>query len=248
MIRRSLLIIALLAALAPVARAQQLDSPVGMSPALLKLFASVPSFTAKADVHMLDAGRKEIMRMPMDFLLLNNNLRLDLDANQIAGPTVRREAIAPYKKLGMDRMTSVIRPDQKAYFLIFPNCRSYLYIPFETNDVEAVQHGLSVNKTAVAKETIDGHACVKNNVVIKTAKGGVLLEAACWNAPDLKDFPVQIAMPSRQGTVVVHFTKVQLNRPAAAQFDAPKGFAKYHSDQALRIAIAGRNRPATIKK
>jgi len=92
-------------------------------------------------------------------------------------------------------------------------------------------------KTPLGKETIDGHPCVKNRVVMTDAKGQKA-EAVVWNATDLKEFPVQMQMNDKQTTVVMRYKEVHLSKPDAKQFDAPAGFTKHSDMQQLMMAIA----------
>ena len=77
--------------------------------------------------------------------------------------------------------------------------KKYQSMPLAKGEAEALEKGLKVEKTALGKETIDGHACVKNKVVVKNEQGAVL-EAITWNATDLKDFPLQIEMKEKDNT------------------------------------------------
>ena len=127
------------------------------------------------------------------------------------------------KQAGMDRIISVFRPDKKTTYVMYPGVQSYLSIPLAKGEAEASEKGLKLEKTPLGKETIDGHACVKNKVVVKDDKGPVF-EAVTWNAADLKDFPLQIEMKEKQNTVRMHFTQVQFVKPDAKQFDLPANY------------------------
>ncbi|HWU39050.1 MAG TPA: DUF4412 domain-containing protein, partial [Candidatus Acidoferrum sp.] len=101
--------------------------------------------------------------------------------------------------------------------------QSYLSIPLVKGDGEASEKGLKLEKIALGKETLDGHACVKNKASIRNDKGSVL-EAITWNAADLKDFPLQIEMKEKENTVRMHFTQVSLAKPDDRQFEVPAGY------------------------
>ena len=45
--------------------------------------------------------------------------------------------------------------------------------------------------TELGKDTVDGHPCVKNKVIV-TDNEGSKHESTVWNATDLKNFPVKI--------------------------------------------------------
>jgi len=77
---------------------------------------------------------------------------------------------------------------------------------------------------AVRRAYIDGHACVKNQAVVRSPKGTVLLQATTWNATDLKDFPIQIEMKDNGNSTILHFMNVNLVKPDPKLFDIPAGY------------------------
>jgi hypothetical protein len=80
--------------------------------------------------------------------------------------------------------------------------------------------------TELAKETVDGHACVKNKVVVTDEKGEKH-ESTTWNATDLKDFPIKIETTEQGTPMTMSFKNVKLAKPQASQFEPPAGFKKY---------------------
>ena len=106
-----------------------------------------------------------------------------------------------------------------------PASRATRSIALAKGEAEASEKGLKLEKTALGKETIDGHACVKNKVVVKSGKGPVL-EAVTWNATDLKDFPLQIEMKEKDNTVRMRFTQVRFVKPDAKQFEVPANYGR----------------------
>ena len=123
----------------------------------------------------------------------------------------------------MDRVVSISRPDKQTTYVIYPGIQSYLNLPLAQGEVAALEQGLKLEKTVLGKETLDGHACVKNKVVIRNDKGSVL-EALTWNAADLKDFPLQIEMNDKGNTVQMHFTQVSFAQPDPKQFELPANY------------------------
>jgi len=129
------------------------------------------------------------------------------------------------KQAGLDRMVSIFRPDKKATYLVYPGVQSYQELPLAKGEAEAYEQGLRPEKTVLGKETLDGHPCVKNKVIVKSGKGPVL-EAFTWNATDLKDFPLQIEMKENGNTMRMYFTQVRLIKPDARQFELPANYSK----------------------
>ena len=114
-------------------------------------------------------------------------------------------------------------PIRRCTYLIYPGVQSYQELPLAKGEAEALEKGLKLEKTALGKDTLDGHPCVKNKAVVKNGKGPVL-EADTWNATDLRDFPLQIEMKEKDNTVRMHFTEVRFVKPDAKQFEVPAAY------------------------
>ncbi|HOX58916.1 MAG TPA: hypothetical protein P5205_16920 [Candidatus Paceibacterota bacterium] len=198
-------------------------SPAGINAAFVKLFGAVTTFTARAEARVIDRSQQETVRMPMDWAALDGKVRLEINLEQMTNKDLPPGTVASLKQSGMARIVSLFRPDQKATYVVYPGVQSYQNVPLAPGEVEAAQKGLKLEKSALGKETIEGHACVKNKVVVKGEKGAVL-EAITWNAADLKDFPMQIEMKEKQTTVRLRFSQVQFARPDAKQFDLPANY------------------------
>lgn len=201
-------------------------APAGVNAMLTRLFDNVAAFSAKADVRVLDKAQQESMSVTMDFAFSENKIRVEIDMAQMKAKNLPAGAADSLKQMGMNRVVSVIRPDKKATHIIYPGLQSYVTMPLSKEEVEALEKKPKAEKTALGKETLDGHPCVKNKVVITDDKGGKL-ESTIWEATDLKDFPVQISTKERDDTVMLRFKQVQFAKPDAKQFDVPAGFIEY---------------------
>jgi hypothetical protein len=217
------LCLVLLSGSAAVAQAPSTGTPTAINAAFVKLFGDVGAFTAKVEAQVLDQFQKETMRMPMDFAVLDGKVRIEINLAQAQGKDLPPSTLAGLKQVGMDRITSVFRPDKKATYVIYPGIQSYSNIPLAKGEAEATEKRFKLAKTALGKETIDGHACVKNKTVVKGDQGPVF-EAVTWNAADLKDFPLQIELNEKQSTVRMRFTQVQFAKLDAKQFDPPANY------------------------
>ena len=76
----------------------------------------------------------------------------------------------------------------------------------------------SQESTELAKETVDGHPCVKNKVTVTSDKG-VKLESTVWNATDLKDFPIRMQYLEEGRTATLTFSDVKLAKQQAAKLE-----------------------------
>ena len=214
---------ALLIGQAALAQIPATGSPTGINAAFVKLFGAASAFTAKVEARAFDAAQHETLRMPMDWAALDGKVRLEINLEQMTNKDLPASAIATLKQSGMARIVSVFRPDKKAMYVIYPGIQSYQNTPLAPEEAAVSEKGLKLEKTVLGKETIDGHACVKNKALVKGEKG-LVLEAVTWNATDLKEFPLQIEMKEKQSTVRFRFSQVQFVKPDATQFEVP---AKY---------------------
>ena len=200
----------------------------GLNAAMLKLFGTTTAFTSKASVRMLDKAQAETMSMTMDFAMLDGKVRAEIDLSQIKSKEMPPEAAASLKAMGMDKMVSVVLPEKKNTLVIYPSLRSYAEVPMSKDDASTMDTKYKIETTKLGTETLDGHACVKNKVLV-TGEKGDKHEAVVWNATDMKDFPLQMQMNQNEATVVMRYSNVQLVRPDAKQFEAPTGFTKHAS-------------------
>jgi hypothetical protein len=217
--------VVLLSAHPALAQVSGPGAPTGVNAAFVKLFGNLSTFTAKVETRVTDSYQRELVRMPMEFAALDSKVRLEINLAQIQSKDFTPTMLATLKQAGMDRMISVFRPDKKATYLIYPGVQSYQELPIAKGEAEAFEKGLTLEKSPLGKETIDGHACVKNKVTVKGGKGAVL-EAVTWNATDLKDFPLQIEMKEKGNTMRMDFTQVLFVKPNAKQFDVPPTYGK----------------------
>ncbi len=191
----------------------------GVNSAMIKMFGDNASFTAQAQVRVLNSNRVVWFQMPGVFASADTKLRVDVDMNLIQSSSISPAMI---KQLGLDRVTSVIRPDKKATYIIYPNKKSFVSMPLAAEDSQIATQKLE--KKPLGHETLDGHACVKNLSTVKSSKGAVLLQAYTWNAADLKDFPLQVEIREGGNTTVMHFQNVNLTKPNPTLFEIPAGF------------------------
>ncbi len=90
-----------------------------------------------------------------------------------------------------------------------------------------------VRETQLGKETIDGHSCTKNKVIV-TDDDGKTQEATVWNATDLKNFPIQMQMKEKDANILMTYKNVQFTKLAAKQFEPPADYTKHQSMQELQ--------------
>ena len=208
----------------------------GLNAALVRLFDGVTGFTAQLDLRMVDTNGTETLNAPMKFSLLDGMMRGDLDVTKLKSKDLPALAATAASSVGMDRVITLVRPDKKETYLLYPKFQACVVAPLDDEDVEALKKPAKLAKTPLARETLDGHPCIKNKVVVTEADGRKHA-ATVWNATDLKDFPVQIQTVDEADTIILRFRLIKFERPAAKDFDLPAGTKKYDDAGELSKAV-----------
>ena len=199
--------------------------------AMGKLFGANQSFSALLEFQT--SGRNgNNMTMPGKFSFDGGKSRFEMNMSEMQGSQMPPSAAEQMKSMGMDTMISISRPDLKLAYLVYPGLNSYAAITPQDSSASAAAADFKVETTELGKETVDGHDCVKNKVII-TDKDGNKHESIVWNATDLKKFPVKIVTGEPGQNATMLFKNISFDQPAAASFEAPAGFTKYDNVQTM---------------
>jgi hypothetical protein len=215
-------------------------NPTGVNAAFIKLFGPHTNFSAFVDARVLDKDGKDWVRVPLNISALDEKIVLDVDLTKAIARDMPPLATETLTQAGIDRVLSIVRPDKKATFLVYPNAQSYLNIPLSPEDSMALEKGYRVESTAAGKEILSGKERTKNNVVIRDSRGVSVLEATTWSAPELRNFPVKIETRQDKMTFILQFAKVQLTRPSATLFELPPDLTEYKDMQQMMFGIMKR--------
>jgi len=200
--------------------------PAGLNTAMLKLFGEVGGFTSKAEVRMQEKGSSEVMTMTVDFAMRDGKVRMDLDMGAVKSKQLPPETLAAFKVAGLDKLSTIVLPDRKSTLIIYPSVQAYAETPMPKDEAAGLGRKFKIEKTRLGNETIDGHGCEKDKVVV-SADNGERHEATVWYAADLKNFPIKVQMNQPQMTVVLQYRAVKLSQPDAERFEPPAGFTKH---------------------
>ena len=203
--------------------------------AMDKLFGDNQSFSATLEMQATDA-RGATTTMPGKITLDSGKSCFETDMTQTKSGQMPPDAAIQMKSLGMDRVTMIGRPDKKVAYIVFPGMQAYIENPLSDSEASTAPDDFKVATTELGKETVDGHPCVKNKVVV-TGKDGTSQESTVWNATDLKNFPVKIQTTEQGNAMTLLFKNVASTKPDAKVFEAPSGFTKYDSIQAMMQAV-----------
>jgi hypothetical protein len=132
------------------------------------------------------------------------------------------------KKMGMDRMTIIVRPDKHLHYMIFPNLEAYVQTLMTPEEIALIDKrvALAHEVSEQGTETIDGHPCVKHLDIVRH-ENKKETRSIIWTATDLRNFPVQIEITEQGRTNRIRFLDVKLLKPDPYQFEPPVGYKKY---------------------
>jgi hypothetical protein len=196
-----------------------------------KLFGDNQAFSAGLEMQVTDKSGQP-MTMPGKISFDTGKTRFEVNLADMKGGQMPPNAAEQMKSMGMDQVVSISRPDKKTAYVVYPGLQSYAEVQPSKADSAPPNSDYKVEITEIGKETVDGHPCVKNKVVV-TDKEGTKHESTVWNATDLKKFPVKIQTTEQSGDVTMLFKNVTFAKPAASLFDPPADFKKYDSMQQM---------------
>ena len=199
-----------------------------LSGSMAKIFGDNTAFTATLELQA-KSGAGEAMSMPGKIQALDGKSRFEIDmtqAQQGRQPSAQENAQLKAMGIDMDKLVMISRPDKKMSYMVLPGMQSYVENLIDDPDAAKSAADYKIEKTQLSKETVDGHPCVKNKVVV-TDKNGKAHESTVWNATDLKDFPVKIETQEGGQTSTMLFKDIKLVKPNASEFDPPTTFTKY---------------------
>jgi len=204
-----------------------------MDDTMQKLFGDNQSFSADTKIQVTsDRGPMTLSgKMYFD----KGNSRTEMDMSQVQGANIPPQAMAQMKSIGLDKMVSITQSGSHVVDMVYPDAQAYAEMTVSAPPT-GTTNSASVKLTALGNETMAGHPCVKNKAVVTDAQGASH-EYTVWNATDLKNFPVQIAMTDGNNPFTFTFMNVSLSKPDASLFAPPSGCTKYGSMQELMQGI-----------
>ncbi len=222
--------IALAFTLAFAGRAQSFKpGRAGLDRILSKIFGENNSFTA--DMVMTETVHNESTTIPGKIACNAGQIRTEIDLGDAKSPRMRPESTAHLKTMGLDKTVEIFRPDKKVTYFLYPNLSAYAETPLQNPDLKP-DSAFKVQSSELGKETLDGHACIKNKVVVTDDQGNNY-ESTVWNATDLKKFPLQIQIARQDQTTTYTLSNVKIGKADPALFELPANYKKYASTQAI---------------
>jgi Domain of unknown function (DUF4412) len=215
-----------------------------MNGAMIALFGSNTTFSARAEFVVLDRNQRETENMPLNYAFSNGKMRMDIDLGEFKSTEASAQFLPTLKRLGMDQTTVITRPDRKLTWSVFPRAKAYAETPMPKEEISAQAASYKFDKTPEGRETVDGHDCAKSKITLTTPKGEKT-EVTIWSAADLRSFPIQMRMAiDADSTMIIKFRDLKLAPPDDNQFEVPGPLTKYDSPEALLDVLAKRQAAA----
>jgi hypothetical protein len=125
---------------------------------------------------------------------------------------------------------AIIRHDKNKSWVVIPDQKSYIEMPFDPKRRPAIEEGQSSNgnKRLVGSETVDGHATRKYEVTMTDGgKEGTFYQ---WITVDL-DFPIRTTAVN--GTWSIEYRNIRAGVPDAV-FEIPETYEKIAMPSAMK--------------
>jgi hypothetical protein len=198
---------------------------------LSKLLGDTTAFSATMELQTKGPSGDNVT-IPGKISFLEGKSRTELDMSKAMGPNVPPEALAQMKAMGMDAIVIIAQPEKKLSYTAFPGMKAYFETAIADTETTQATSKYKVQTTELGKETVDGHPCIKNQVVV-TDDQGTNHVSTVWNATDLKKFPVKIESTEQGQPATMLFKDIKLAKPDAALFAPPTDFQRYNDYTSL---------------
>jgi hypothetical protein len=192
-----------------------------------KLFGANPMFTAAMLTSI--TGPQGPMTVKSKMVFDHDNSWTEMNMTDVQGPNLPPQAVEQMKSIGMDDVVTITPSDKLNVYMVYPHIHSYVDMAIPPS--AATNNTFDLQTTKLGEETVDGHPCVKNDVVVTNSVQSH--EFTVWNATDLNNFPVKIALSDQGMAVSITFQNVSFDKPADGLFAPPAHFTKYGSIQDL---------------
>ena len=207
-----------------------------LAAALSEFFSDTRAFTAGVELTLPAKEGGESLKLPFGVAMADGKMRWELNLANVKSADLPPEAITGIKDMGLDRMFFIYLPG-KPLTLALPGMKSYVEMALPKT--EAVQQQAQekigrLEKREIGRENIAGQPTVKYAVKIPGDDG----IATVWQATNLQNLPVKIAITKDKQTYQLQLSNIKLGQPDAAYFTVPAGFAKQTDLSAVIQAAA----------
>lgn len=210
-----------------------------LAAALSEFFSDTRAFTAGVEMTLPAKEGGESLKLPFGVAIADGKMRWELNLANVKSAELPPEAIQGIKDMGLDRMFFIYLPG-KPLTLALPGMKSYIEMALPKTDAvqqQAQEKIGRLEKREIGRENISGQPTVKYAVKVPGDDGS----ATVWQATNLQNLPVKIAITKDKQTYQLQLSNIKLGPPDAAYFAVPAGFAKQTDLNAVIQAAAMRS-------
>jgi hypothetical protein len=196
--------------------------------ALTPLLAEPRPFTARAHWIFFADSPEERTQVPMTLAMSGGQMRWDLNLEESPREQFLPGALPALKQMKMDKISLYLQPN-RAVQVTFPGAESVVVLPLPKDQrvvEKAGDQAAQLTQTAVGRETIDGHVCVKFRLLVPAGKT-TTAEAYVWRATDLENFPLRLQIRFGTESHVLQFKQPNFAKIEPAQLVPPAKFKRF---------------------
>ena len=200
--------------------------------ALSEFFTDSRDYSAHAELILPDQRRGD--SIPIGLAVSEGRMRWQVNFNQVRSARFPPERIAMLRQMNLDSAVVWLKPGEDLKVAL-PRLKAWAQTPppkiKEIEDRAADKQG-GLKKTAVGREVIDGHPCVKYMLTVPEESNPNQV-ALTWEATDLQNLPIKILVKTEGKIHGFQLRNVKLGKVDERHFLPPAEFAKKPSMTAL---------------
>lgn len=200
--------------------------------ALSEFFTDSRDYSARAELIL--PGRERGDSIPIGLAVSEGRMRWQVNFSQVRSAHFPAERIAMLRQMNLDSAVLWLKPGDDLKVAL-PRLKAWAQTPSpkmqQIEDKAADKQG-GLKKTAVGKETIDGHPCIKYMLTVP-AENNPNQIALTWEATDLDNLPIKILVKTDGKVHGFQLRNVKLGKVDERHFEPPAEFAKKPSLTAL---------------
>lgn len=210
-----------------------------LAAALSEFFSDTRAFTGGVELTLAAPAGGESVKVPFGIAMADGKMRWELNLADVKNADLTPEAVASLKQLGLDRVAFLYLPG-KPLTLVVPGMKAYVEVamPAATAVQQQAQQKVGrLEKREIGRETIAGQPTVKYAVKVPGDDGS----ATVWQATNLQNLPVKMAITKEKQTYQFQLSNVRLGAPDPRYFEVPAGLTKAADLNAVIQAAAMRS-------
>lgn len=199
---------------------------------LSEFFTDSRDYSAHAELIL--PGRTRGDSIPMGLAVSEGRMRWQVDFSRVRSAHFPPERIAMLRQMNLDSAILWLKPGEDLKVAL-PRLKAWAQTPspklYQIENKAADKQG-GLKKTAVGRETIDGHPCIKYMLTVP-AENNPNQVALTWEATDLDNLPIKILVKTDDKVHGFQLRNVKLGKVDDRHFQPPAEFAKKASLTAL---------------